>query len=154
RDRPVPVALREGMGDWLFGCDVCQDVCPWNRKSPRSAELAFAPRADLNPADARAFLRMSEAEFRWRFRGTPLDRPKRAGLLRNAAIALGNAGDRSAVPVLVEALADPAPLVRGAAAWALGKLGGESAESALAARRRIEPDEVVQSEIDDALAAG
>ncbi|MEX0715592.1 MAG: tRNA epoxyqueuosine(34) reductase QueG [Planctomycetaceae bacterium] len=149
RDRPVPVELREGMGDWLFGCDICQDVCPWNRKAPRGIEPAFIPRRDLNPADARELLRLSEHEFRLRFRGTPLDRPQRAGLLRNAAIVLGNTGDRSAIPALTEALADSEPLIRGAAAWALGRLG---ATEPLAARRNVESDGDVLSEIDDALA--
>lgn len=153
RDRPVPIELREGMGDWLFGCDICQEVCPWNRKSPPSSAPEFAPRADLNPADARALLRLSESEFRARFRGTPLDRPKRAGLLRNAAIVLGNSGAQSSIPPLVKALADPDPLVRGAAAWGLGRLGGSEARRALEARRAVETDEVVSREIDAAVQA-
>ncbi|MGH7199203.1 MAG: tRNA epoxyqueuosine(34) reductase QueG, partial [Planctomycetaceae bacterium] len=124
RDRPVPFALREGMGEWLFGCDVCQDVCPWNRKAPISTEPAFQPSPDLAPADAVALLRLSDEEFRERFGHTPLARPGRAGLLRNAAIVLGNRRDPAAVPALIDALHDDEPLIRGAAAWALGRIGG------------------------------
>lgn len=148
---PVPRELREGMGDWLFGCDVCQDVCPWNNKAPLTAEPAFQPADDLSPADAIVLLRMDEDAFRRRFRGTPLWRPKRAGLLRNAAIVAGNAGRPEAVPALVAALSDEAAVVRGAAAWALGELGGEKALSALRARVDVEHDGQVQTEIAAAL---
>ena len=122
RDQPIPEPLREGMGEWLFGCDICQDVCPWNRKAPATADPAFQPAEDLAPADAIALLSMSEDEFRERFRHTPLWRPGRAGLLRNAAIVLGNRGDARAIPALIEALEDEAPLIRKAAAWALARL--------------------------------
>lgn len=118
----IPVELRAGIGDWLFGCDICQEVCPWNRKAPVSTEPAFQPRGDLNPAGARELLALTEDQFRERFDGTPLERPHRAGLLRNAAITLGNSGDRSAIPALTQALADPEPLVQEAAAWALEQM--------------------------------
>ncbi|MGE3316314.1 MAG: tRNA epoxyqueuosine(34) reductase QueG, partial [Planctomycetaceae bacterium] len=68
---PIPHELREGMGEWLFGCDLCQDVCPWNRKSPRTTERSFEPRAALRPADALAILQLTENEFEERFRDTP-----------------------------------------------------------------------------------
>lgn len=122
----IPEPLREGMGDWLFGCDVCQDVCPWNRKAPASQEPAFQPQADLTPADAVAILALSPEQFRERFRKTPLARPGRAGLLRNAAIVLGNSGDRAAIPVLEAALDDDESLVREAAAWGLARLHGST----------------------------
>ena len=83
-----------------------------------SQEAGFQPRPDLRPANAAAWLRLTEEEFRLRFRGTPLERPGRAGLLRNAAIVLGNRGDSRNLPVLLEALGDAEPVVRGAAAWA------------------------------------
>src|SRR5690606_13608172 len=92
---PIPGPLRSGIGDWLFGCDICQDVCPWNRKAPVAREKAFEPQADLDPANAATLLRMSPQEFDARFRHTPFSRPGRAGLLRNAAIVLGNSGDPS-----------------------------------------------------------
>ncbi len=119
---PIPEPLREGVGNRLFGCDVCQDVCPWNRKAPPAKDPAFAPRPDLHPIDALELLSLTPQEFKMRFAGTSLERPKRAGLLRNAAVVLGNAGNAAAVPALTAALDDEEPLVREAAAWALGRL--------------------------------
>jgi epoxyqueuosine reductase len=145
---PIPEPLREGIGDWLFGCDICQDVCPWNRKPKPTTEPAFQPRADLAPADAAAILRMSRSEFDERFRKTPLGRPGYAGLQRNAAIVLGNSGDRAAIPVLKKALASDQPLVRGAAAWALGRF---REKTALAERLISETDEEVAPELRAAL---
>eukprot|EP00913_Durusdinium_trenchii_P013339 g12520.t1 len=107
---PIPAELREEVGDWLFGCDICQDVCPWNRKAPATGEPAFQPLPELTPVDAARLLQLDEAEFRARFRHTPLSRPKRAGLLRNAAIVLGNSGSSAAVDVLSAALNDHEPL--------------------------------------------
>ena len=148
---PIPLELRDGVGEWLFGCDLCQDVCPWNRKAPRSDELAFQPQPDLDPADCVAILRMNREQFDARFTKTPLDRPGFDGLRRNAAIVLGNRGDSSAIPVLIEALQDSSPLVRGAAAWSLGKLGGEAARATLLARQAMETDESVIAELAAAL---
>jgi epoxyqueuosine reductase len=107
---------------------------------------------DLTPADAVALLRLDEAGFRDRFGPTPLFRPKRAGLLRNAAIVLGNSGRRDAVPALIAALDDHEPLIRGAAAWSLGKLGGADAGAALRARLETESDEIVIDELNSAIA--
>jgi epoxyqueuosine reductase len=121
----VPEELRSGLGDWVFGCDVCQDVCPWNRKAPATQEPALLPRPDLDPADPVELLGLSEEEFRHRFRGTALTRAKRRGLLRNAALVLGNRGDPAALPALRRALADPEPLIREAAAWAIKRITGE-----------------------------
>jgi epoxyqueuosine reductase len=148
---PVPLSLREPMGDWLFGCDICQDVCPWNRKAPRTEEPAFAPRAGMNRVDASSLLQMSEGEFQERFGETALARPGRGGLLRNAAIVLGNSNDTLAVPPLVEALDDSDPLVRGAVAWALGRLGSETAAAALQSRAAVEDNADVQQELAAAL---
>jgi epoxyqueuosine reductase len=120
----VPEELREGLGDWVFGCDVCQEVCPWNRKAPPGAEPALAPRPDLEALDPEEVLGLTEDEFRRRFAGTALTRPRRAGLLRNAALVLGNTGGPEALPALRRALADPEPLVREAAAWAVGRIEG------------------------------
>lgn len=148
---PIPLELREPMGEWVFGCDVCQDVCPWNRKAPLADEPAFKPRDDLNPLDAIELLSLDEQAFRSRFRHTPLARPKRAGLLRNAAIALGNARNPQALPALVAALNDGEPVVRGAVAWALGRLGDESARQELVARLRVEEHDEVRGELTSAL---
>jgi epoxyqueuosine reductase len=119
---PVPDDLRAGLGDWVFGCDVCQEVCPWNRKAPTATEPAFEPAADLVPVDLVELLSLSEAEFRHRFRNTPLMRAKRRGVLRNAALVLGNRGDPAALPVLYRALQDIEPLVRDAARWAIDRI--------------------------------
>jgi epoxyqueuosine reductase len=118
----VPAPLREGLGDWVFGCDICQEVCPWNRKAPPTAEQAFQPRPDLEPVDCLELLGLSEEDFRRRFRGAALMRAKRRGLLRNAALVLGNQGDPAALPALRRALADPEPLIREAAEWAIGRI--------------------------------
>ncbi len=118
----IPPDLRTGLGDWVFGCDVCQEVCPWNRKAPPGSEPAFQPRPELEAIDLVELLGLSEEEFRRRFRGTALTRPKRRGLLRNAAIVLGNRGDPAALPALRQALADPEPLVREAAQWAMERI--------------------------------
>lgn len=143
---PIPTELRSGIGDWLFGCDICQDVCPWNKKAPISHDPTFQPRENLRPADARRLLQMSPEAFDREFADTPLARPGRAGLLRNAAIVLGNSGDSAAVPVLIAALQDQEPLVRGAAVWALQQLGGEEAVSAVRELVQVETDAVVREE--------
>ncbi len=115
----VSLDLRSGLGDWLFGCDVCQDVCPWNRKAPRSTEPELQGCMQL---DASELLSLSEEEFRRRFRGTALMRTKRSGLLRNAALVLGNIGDASALPSLRRALGDPEPSIHEAADWAIRQI--------------------------------
>jgi epoxyqueuosine reductase len=120
----VPEELRPGLGDWVFGCDVCQEVCPWNRKAPPGTDLTLGAREDLESLDLVELLGLSPEEFRRRFRGTALTRPRRRGLLRNAALALGNAGDPAALPALRRALDDPEPLVREAAAWAIQRIEG------------------------------
>ncbi|MBT6495730.1 MAG: tRNA epoxyqueuosine(34) reductase QueG, partial [Planctomycetaceae bacterium] len=149
--KPIPMKLRDGMGEWMFGCDLCQDVCPWNRKAPVTREAAFSPSADLNPVDAIRLLGMNDDEFKKRFAKTPLARPKRSGILRNAAIVLGNRRSAEAIPALVTALDDHEPLVRGATAWALGRMGGATAVAALHSRLRVEDNTDVLSEIRHAL---
>ena len=118
----VPAELRVGLGDWVFGCDVCQEVCPWNRKAPPGVEPSLQARPDLERLDLIEVLGLSEEEFRRRFRGTALMRTKRRGLLRNAALALGNTGDVAALPALRHALEDAEPMVREAARWAIDNI--------------------------------
>jgi len=156
---PVPEHLREGLGDWLFGCDVCQEVCPWNRHAPGTTDPAFQPRADTATPSPADLLGLDEAGFRDRFRGSPLVRAKRRGLLRSAAIVLGNRPHPASFAALAAALADSEPLVRGAAAWALGRwrTGADAAlasraEAALRAHEPGEHDESVRVEIVAALA--
>jgi len=119
---PIPEDLREPMGDWLFGCDVCQEVCPWNRKAPPGMEPALQARDDLMAINLVELLSLSEVEFRQRFQGTAIMRAKRSGLLRNAAILLGNRGDSAALPALHQALGDSDPVVREAVHWAIHKI--------------------------------
>jgi epoxyqueuosine reductase len=129
----VPAELRPQLGDWLFGCDVCQEVCPWNRKAPPGREPALAPRPELVAVDPAELLRLSEEEFRRRYGDTALTRPGRRGLLRNAALVLGNRGDPAALPALERALEDPEPVVREAAAWAIARIGERRGEGACGA---------------------
>ena len=118
----VPQELRRGVGDWLFGCDICQEVCPWNRKAPAATEPGLRPRPELESVDPIELLGLTEEDFRRRFRGTALMRTKRRGLLRNAALVLGNVGDERALPALRRALDDPEPIVREAATWAIAEI--------------------------------
>lgn len=121
----IPPELRAAHGDWVFGCDVCQDVCPWNRKPAAVDEPEFAPAADMNPLDLAALFALDDDAFRRRFRGTPLWRTKRRGLLRNAAVALGNQRHAAACAALTRGLTDAEPLVREACAWALAQINGD-----------------------------
>jgi epoxyqueuosine reductase len=139
------------LGDWLFGCDICQDVCPWNHKSPRKDDSAFRPRGDLNPTDLERLLDLDEAGFREQFGASALARPGRSGLLRNAALVLGNQRSLAAVPALQRALGDAEAVVRGAAAWALGEIGGDVAIAALKSQLCVEDNATVRSELDAAL---
>ncbi|HEV7224073.1 MAG TPA: tRNA epoxyqueuosine(34) reductase QueG [Pirellulales bacterium] len=147
----VPVELRPGMGDWLLGCDVCQDVCPWNHRAPASQEPGLQPAPGANPLDLAALFELDDAEFRRRFRRTPLWRPKRRGILRNAAIILGNQRPLGGLPALERGLGDVEPLVRGACAWALGQYDRPEARAALQARLGVENDAAVRREIEAAL---
>jgi epoxyqueuosine reductase len=149
----IPVALRGGVGDWLFGCDVCQEVCPWNARAPLSREAAFTPRAGSNPIDLVELFDLDEAAFRARFRHTPLWRAKRRGILRNAAIVLGNRVTPTAIRALSRGLNDDEPLVRAACAWALGRYPQSAARRAVELRRETESDNGVRREIDAALSA-
>jgi epoxyqueuosine reductase len=114
--------LREGMGRHIFGCDICQDVCPWNRKAPATSAAEFQPREELvNPA-LEWLAQMGEEEFREKFRGSPVRRAKRSGLRRNAVIAMGNSGEPRFEPLLEEMAADEDEVVASSAEWALIRL--------------------------------
>jgi epoxyqueuosine reductase len=151
RDQPIPTELRTGVEDWLFGCDLCQDVCPWNSKATPSTEPEFQPREHLNPTDAAWLLTLNEEQFRAEFRKTPLDRPGRAGLLRTACIVLGNVGGEQHLPQLKISLSDQEPLIRGAAAWAIGQLGNLSQVTELQSQLQTEDNEDVKVEIESAM---
>jgi epoxyqueuosine reductase len=152
----IPRELREKVGDWAFGCDVCQEVCPYNKtKASKSRWPEFSAEAGHGP-----YLKIEEVleiradeEYEERFAGTPLTRPGRAGLLRNCCVAAGNLKLKEAVPALVRALReDSSALVRGHAAWALGEIGG--AEATLREAAQAEEDTWCKDEIRLALADG
>jgi epoxyqueuosine reductase len=149
----IPRDLREPAGDWLFGCDACQEVCPWNRRAPIAPVLALRPLPGMNPVELEGLFALSEAAFRARFQRTPLWRAKRAGLLRNAAIVLGNRPHEPAIPALVRGLHDAEPMVRAACAWALGRHPVEAARAALGQRLAVERDPEVRGEIESSLSA-
>ncbi|MBI1344967.1 tRNA epoxyqueuosine(34) reductase QueG [bacterium] len=147
----IPTELRSGMGDWLFGCDVCQDVCPWNWKSPRATDPVVQPQPALQPADAGKILMTEDTELRRQFRGTPLSRPGPAGLKRNAAMVLGNSKNPAAIEALVIGLTHSEAMVRGSCAWALGQIGTEASHTALIQQQAIEDNPEVQAELTAAL---
>ncbi len=154
RRGPIPRELRPLVGDWIFGCDVCQEVCPWNRFAPPAREARLHART-LDGWTLERFLALDEPAFRNLFATSPIRRADREGFLRNVCVALGNRGDAAAAPVLARTLErDHAPLVRGHAAWALGRLapvpGDVRGRLALAAAR--DPDAVLRDEAAAALA--
>jgi epoxyqueuosine reductase len=123
----IPAEFRAGMGHQVFGCDICQDVCPWNRKAPATTATEFQPRPELvNPA-LDWLAEMSVEEFRSVFRGSPIKRAKREGLRRNAAIAMGNSGEKKFLPLLDRIIddEDEAGSVASSARWAKSKLEGK-----------------------------
>jgi epoxyqueuosine reductase len=144
----IPLDIRPMIGDWIFGCDLCQEICPVNARPAApdpDAVAAFGPPIEARPR-LEELLTLDDAEFRRRFRESALWRTRRAGLLRNVCIALGNVADRESVPALTGALDDPEPLVRGHAAWALGRLGGAAAHAALTNALSREADAWVRDE--------
>jgi epoxyqueuosine reductase len=168
----IPLELRPLMGNLIFGCDICQEVCPVNQvvqrrlglcqePAPRTHLLQVRPRPALHPRasvgsnpELIPLLKLTEEEFRERFRGSPIKRAKRRGLLRNVCVALGNSADPAAVPALCEALHHEEALVRGHAAWALGQLGGKQARAALQDALALESEVDVRQEICCALQTG
>ena len=119
---PIPEDMREAMGRHVFGCDICQDVCPWNRKAPATSAAEFQPREGLvNPA-LDWLAEMSTEEFREKFRGSPIRRTKRTGLRRNAVIAMANSGDATFLPVVKRLAADEDAVVAETANWAIQQL--------------------------------
>jgi epoxyqueuosine reductase len=145
---PIPRELRPLIDNWVFGCDLCQEVCPVNRQRPPTNHPEFTPRTAVGSSPALIpLLAISAAEFPTLFKGSPIRRAKWAGFRRNVCVALGNSGDPAAVAPLIAVLDLEPALVRGHAAWALGRLGGTAAGAALTARAAVEPDPWVQEEI-------
>ncbi|MDJ0683780.1 MAG: tRNA epoxyqueuosine(34) reductase QueG [Alphaproteobacteria bacterium] len=150
---PIPHEFRAAIGNRVYGCDDCLAVCPWNKFAQRTKEHAFLPRPELNGRRLADYLDLDEAGFRELFRGSPIKRIGRARFLRNILIGVGNSGEASSVPRVANLLDDPAPIVRGAAVWALSRLLDPAAFKRLAndcARREIDPE--VRAEWDAARA--
>jgi epoxyqueuosine reductase len=161
---PIPHDLRPLLGNWIYGCDICQIVCPWQRFAKPTRERLLHIQGTASPPSTvkgldrispllSEFIRMNEETFQRRYIDTPLYRTGRHRLLRNAAVALGNQGSSATVPALTEALADEEPLVRGHAAWALGRIGGQAAQKALENALSMERDPYARREILAAIGA-
>ncbi len=152
----IPVELREKIGQRLFGCDVCQSVCPWNRKPDDSLVMPEFQPVDASRIwpDLNKIISLSAAEFKHQFSGTPLSRAKRPGLLRNACVVLGNIRSEDALPSLSRLMAEePEPMIRCHAAWALGRIPAKRARDVLSRALLSESDQQVRIEIKTALEA-
>ncbi|MFP3854919.1 MAG: tRNA epoxyqueuosine(34) reductase QueG [Anaerolineales bacterium] len=149
----LPLDLRETMGDWVFGCDICQQVCPWNQRFARATrEPAYQTREFFEQVQPASFLRLNQQQYQEAFKGSPLKRAKRHGLARNAAVAAANRADPSAIPSLRRTLLDdPHVLPRQHAAWALGQFDSSSAQAALEEAKHAETEARVLDEIESAL---
>lgn len=147
---PIPRHLRRGVGDWIFGCDVCQEVCPWNRR--RGAQRRSEESSDWARIDPTSLFEMDEDQFRNRFRKTPMWRTRRRGMLRNAAIVIGNTHPAGGLRAIEIGLMDPDPIVRGACIWALGSLSPQDLRQRLTMMLPAESDANVIEEIETALA--
>jgi epoxyqueuosine reductase len=150
----IPRELRAAIGNRIFGCDICQEVCPWNggKFVQVTRERDLLPREGMSGPALIRLMGMGEEEWDRFSQGSPVRRAKRAGFLRNVAVALGNWGSPDAVAVLVRALGDAEPLVRGHAAWALGRIGSPEAWEALSSRLQFEEVAWVREELELALA--
>jgi epoxyqueuosine reductase len=147
----IPRELRRGVGDRIYGCDDCQDVCPWNKFAKKSEEAAFFAREPLASMDLVAMLAMSREQFLAATKGSAIRRARYPGFLRNVAVALGNSGDPNAVGPLSAALDHEESLVRQHAAWGLAELADASAKEPLTRRLGIEAVESVRDELEWAL---
>lgn len=152
----IPRDLRPSIGRWIFGCDICQEVCPFNHsRKPGPADSELSPRPELTEPDLLELLEITTSDYRRLVRGTALSRVSRPRLQRNAAVALGNTQSPLATPALARsARGNPSALVRGHAAWALGRIGTEQAFAVLRELRATEDDPSVIEEIEQALAVG
>ncbi len=147
----IPVVLRPLLGTHVFGCDICQQVCPWNRFATHAADPVFTALQTQPFVNLPEELALTAAEFNLKYRNSPIKRAKRRGYLRNAAVALGNLRDLRAIDSLARALADEEPLVRLHSAWALGQIGRNLAGKLLKRALEIESDPQVRQEIQRAL---
>ena len=151
---PIPREFRRAIGNRVFGCDDCLAVCPWNKFARKTGEMRMSARADLAAPPLAELARLDDAGFRALFAGTPVKRTGRDRFLRNVLIAIGNAGDPALVEQATRCLLDPAPLVRGAAVWACGRLLDRAGMQALFdARGAAETDPAVRAEWHESLSS-
>ncbi|HAF89038.1 MAG TPA: tRNA epoxyqueuosine(34) reductase QueG [Deltaproteobacteria bacterium] len=148
----IPVEMRPKMGNLIFGCDICQQVCPWNMDSPKSNEKGLQPRPENVAPKLLDLMKMDETSFSKRFRNSPIKRAKRRGFLRNVAVALGNWANVEAIPALCLGLDDEETLVRIHSAWALGQISDLQAQTKLESAKLTEKNPEVLEEIEAALA--
>lgn len=142
----IPVEFRKAIGNRIYGCDDCQIVCPWNSYAVRTNELDFQQQQDtLKLID---LIQISQKIFSKRFKGSPIKRIKRRGLLRNVAVALGNSGNTRAIPILLKVLDDEEPLIRAHVVWALGELAGPGILPAIREKMNNESEEIVLEELE------
>lgn len=149
---PIPRALRPVMGNRIFGCDACQDACPWNRFARETSEPGFHARKGNLLPELVSLVGMSSEEFSARFINSPIGAATRNGFVRNVVVALGNSRSERTIPALKNALRDVSPLVRGHAAWALGRIANASVRRILESARDEEADPLVREELSLALA--
>jgi epoxyqueuosine reductase len=147
----IPSGLREKMDNNIYGCDICQDVCPWNRKAKVSESESFQPRNSLYNPDLMYLSQLSIEEFRKVFKNSPAKRAKRKGFIRNVMVAMGNSGHKAFVPYIKEALKDDEALIRAHAVWALWKLEGNESSDTLSKHLNVENDNSVREEIESIL---
>jgi|JI9StandDraft_1071089.scaffolds.fasta_scaffold00349_32 epoxyqueuosine reductase len=142
-----PFELRQAIGDWLYGCDICQEVCPWNRKAPSLVEPAFQPAPRFTELSVREILLMTQEQFRSHFRQTPFWRAKRRGVIRNAAIVAANLRALDCVEPLKCLLQDDDDLIRAASVWSLTQMNLPEIETILEPLWQNEPSEMVRAEL-------
>jgi epoxyqueuosine reductase len=148
---PIPASLRAAIGNRIYGCDDCLAVCPWNKFALAAREAKLTARPDLTAPPLARLAAMDEVSFRAFFAGSPIKRIGHARFLRNVLVAVGNSGDRRFVPLVCERLRHEAPVVRGAAVWALRRLAGDTEARRLGAvARSHETDADVRREWEDA----
>jgi epoxyqueuosine reductase len=147
----IPSDLREKLDNNIFGCDICQDVCPWNRRAKVSEYESFQPRNSSYSPDLVYLSQLSVEEFRKVFRNSPVKRAKRKGFIRNVMVAMGNSGHKAFIPYIKEALKDDEALIRAHAAWALWKLEGNESCDTLSKHFNVETDNSVREEIESIL---
>lgn len=150
----VPEEMRREMGNWVFGCDICQQVCPVNESPLSGSEQRLRLPSARQEVTLESLLGMSRDEYVERFRRSPMKRAKLEGLKRNAAVAMGNRGSETYIPALQLAVhEDEEAVVRSHAAWALGRIGGSTARRALLEALESEADEEVRTSLSAALEA-